>query len=201
MRLLLTFLVAMTLITGVAFGQEKGREKSFLPEHVSKELQHFVGEWNLEGQGRLGAIKGKWKAKWARGKQCLLIDYQGSIGDETFRGNGMWGWDSANEEFLVVIFFTHDVVEVIHTKIVSANVFQGRYTGQAKGQSFDAKAELQKEGKDSWTFTTTDATLGGEKSEGLSVTLTRAKKAADPADPTQTPTPDSAPSPPDGECR
>ena len=102
MRLLTTFSVAAMLFAGVAFGQENREVKLILSPDIMEELQHFVGEWNIEGEGRLGAIKGKWTAKWAPGNQCLLIDYQGSIGDETFRGNGMWGWDSANKEFLVV---------------------------------------------------------------------------------------------------
>jgi hypothetical protein len=160
---------------GLAFGQADNEAKLILSPDVVDELQHFVGEWNVEGEGSRGAIKGKWVAKWAPGHQCLVIDYRGSIGDEAFRGDGMWGWDSAKKEFLVVNFFTHDVVEVIRTKIMSPDVYAGTYTGQLKGEPVKAKAELKKRGPDEWTFQATEVVLGGRKAEALSATFKRKK--------------------------
>ena len=160
---------------GLAFGQAENETKKILPPDIVDELQHFVGEWNVEGEGSRGALKGKWVAKWAPGHQCLIIDYRGAIGEEAFRGDGMWGWDSAKKEFLVVNFFTHDVVEVIRTRIISPDVYAGQYTGQIQGEPVTAKAELKKQGPDEWTFQATEVVLGGKKAEALSVTFTRKK--------------------------
>lgn len=173
MRLFTMFAVAALFICGFAFGQVKDEEKSALSSDVANQLDFFVGEWTAEGEAPRGKVEGKWTAKWAPGGQCLVLEYHGSLGGEEFRSNALWGWDSANKEFLLVSFFTIDALELIRTKIDSPNVYRGSYTGQVKGEPFEAKAEITKVGDNVWTFKSTDATVGGEKVKGVSVKFSR----------------------------
>lgn len=156
-RIVTLAVCAVALSTAQASGQ------SDIPDEIIAEWQGFVGEWKAEGLGSQGAIKGNWKASWAPGEQCLLIDYRGSVGDEAFRGSAIWGWDSSKEEFLVVSFFSNNILEIIRTKMESPGVYRGRYMGHVKGEPSKAKAELIKPGPNEWTFKTTEATIGGEK--------------------------------------
>ena len=172
-------IVAMTAVCVVAFSTAQANGQAgqpVIPDEIIKEWQGFVGEWKAEGQGARGVIKGTWKATWAPGKQCLLIDYRGSVGDEAFIGSAIWGWDSSKDEFLVVSFYSNDILEIIRTKVESPGVYKGTHMGHAKGKPSKAKAELNKPGPNEWTFKATEATIGGEEAPDLTVRFVRAGK-------------------------
>jgi hypothetical protein len=142
-----------------------------LPEEVARELDFFVGNWELEGEGARGPMKSSWSMKWAPGKHCLIVEYRREESDGVVHGNGVWAWDSASCELVYHAVYSDRGLEHIRTKLEKPGVLTGKHSGSLAGTRTDAACELRKDGPDQWTFKTTGLADAGL--EELDVRFTR----------------------------
>lgn len=129
-----------------------------LPPEVAQELEYFVGQWHLEGEGAKGPMKSEWSIRWAPGRHCLIVEYARVEEGKTIRGNGLWGWDSATGELVYHAFYADRGLEHNRGK---PTVQRGRYTGSLSGKAATGTCELRKEGPDQWTFKTDGVAASG----------------------------------------
>lgn len=168
---------ALVVVASTCLGQSAG-EAPALPDEIAKELEYFVGEWAVEGRASKGPLKGRWIVKWAPARQCLLVDYPLSVGDESSRGTGLWGWDASTKEMFWVAFYSRGAVETTREKVKAPGVYQGTYAIVLNGKRFEGRIESRRAGPNEWTVKTKGLGTAEEGIADLSVRFTRVTKGA-----------------------
>ena len=59
-------LAACVLCASTLLGQAEAKGPA-IPSEIMKELDYFVGDWKVTGEGPLGPIEGSWSAEWSPG--------------------------------------------------------------------------------------------------------------------------------------
>jgi hypothetical protein len=144
-----------------------------LPEDVVKELRFFVGEWTVEGDVLGMALKGRWSARWAPQRHCLLISYPLTLDGKEVLGNGVMGWDTAKKEVLAQMFYSNGAMENVRYTVDSPGVFKGTLVGSTEGEAGNAACEVRIKRPNEWTFKTTGHTIGGRQEGEFSVRFVR----------------------------
>jgi hypothetical protein len=125
-----------------------------MPQEIAQELDYFVGDWGLEGEGARGPMKSSWSMRWAPGKHCLIVEYRRQEPGKVILGNALWGWDSASGEIVYHAQYSDRGLEHIRTKIAEADLLKGTYMGSLDGKHSAGTCVLRKEGRNQWTFKT-----------------------------------------------
>jgi hypothetical protein len=167
-------LAACVLCASTLLGQT-GIEAPAVPSEIVEELDYFVGNWKVSGEGPLGPIEGSWSAEWSPGKVCLLIHYPGPDPEE-FLGKGIFGWNSQKKEILAQMFYSIGAHETISYKVGTSGSWEASYSGALNGKPFKADAILNKSKPDVWSFDTKNLILDGETVKDFSVRFVRAEE-------------------------
>jgi hypothetical protein len=145
---------AGVLLTSILVTADAEATFSPLPERIAQELDYFVGDWVLEGQGARGPMQSSWSIQWAPGRHCLIVEYSRREPGKVIRGNALWGWDIASGEVVYHALFSDPALEHIRATIEKPGVFKGKYTGSLEGKNVSGTCELRKKGPEQWTFKT-----------------------------------------------
>jgi hypothetical protein len=144
-----------------------------LPANIAKELEFFLGEWKAQGNQAGKTLTGRWSAKWAPQKQCILLNALFTLDGEEAHGTGISGWDNSKEEVVTRTFYSNGVVEDIRYKLASPGVLKGVHTVSAKGKSLKADCEVRAKQPNEWTFTSKANALSGNEKGDVSIRLIR----------------------------
>jgi hypothetical protein len=104
----------------------------------------------------------------------VFADYTLSIGDGKTEGNILFGWDSNAGEIRQLSCFSSGVLEYVRFKQQAPGQFTGEYTSSGFGQRFECQCKLNRQGPDTWAFTTVGLAGEGDPASELKVTMTRA---------------------------
>ena len=167
-------LCAFMITASAMLGQTEANE-SPLPDNIVKEMEYYVGNWAVEGDVVGMSLKGRWNAKWAPTKHCLLITYPLKVDGKPITGNGLMGWDTEKKEIVVQMFYSDGTLEYLRYTLESPSVLKGTFVGSTDGKPFKAECEVHKKQPNEWTFQTKGHTIGGKKEGELSVRFIRFK--------------------------
>ncbi len=169
MKSMATLIVAVAVFGGVAAAEEtKG-----MPANIAKELGFYVGEWTVQGNVGGKEMKGRWASRWSPQRQCLLINSQFTLEGERVWSNGVSGWDAGREEIVTVQFFSNGTLEDTRYKLTKPGVMKGLYSISSKGGLLNAKCEVQTNGSNEWTFSSTVNAIEGKKEAEFTLRCTR----------------------------
>ena len=128
-RLAVAFIVALT--SGVGFSQEM---PSNVREHIE---QHYLGEWNFSMKSENGAMKGSFTAKWAPGKQCVLVKQVSNGPEGKLHTTGVLAWQPDTQTVVHHGFMSNgDYFRILYDKF-EENKWSGRVTGLVNGERPD----------------------------------------------------------------
>lgn len=170
----LSLLIGFALLTQVDSSLMAEPVQSALPADIQNDLGFFVGEWRAEGDVLGMGLTGRWIAKWAPARHCLLITYPLILDGQEITGHGVMGWDSAAKELLIQMFYSDGTMETARYKRESPGLFKGSFVGSANGESSKAACEVRTQQPNEWTFKTIGRT-GGKIPGELSVRFIRSE--------------------------
>lgn len=171
MRLMTAAVVASMFLCGLV----RAQGEVTIPANVAKELDYYVGDWNVEGEIAAKALKGQWSACWAPQKHCILIHSLLTLGDEKLSTNGVSGWDTATEQIVTVQSASNGVIEDARYKIVAPGVLKGVYTVSATGEPIKVDCEVLTKQPNEWTFQTSANVFAGEKAHAFTLRFVRSE--------------------------
>jgi hypothetical protein len=129
------------------------QEGSKIPKEIRLHQRRLLGTWMLEGNIGAAAIEGKWNARWAPGRVCLLLtwlphDESGeSIAAE--RAVALLGWNSLTEE-LVESQFRIGTTGSLRLRMRPDKKLTGEWQGVYKGKPAKATDTFEWINENKW---------------------------------------------------
>ncbi|MGI6414824.1 MAG: hypothetical protein ACOX1P_04080 [Thermoguttaceae bacterium] len=165
---------AFLIAASALLGQTEAKQTA-LPDRIAKELGFFVGEWVVEGDLAGKALTGRWSARWARQRHCLLISSLLILDGERVSSNGISGWDAGKKELVTVQFFSNGVLEDTRYQLASPGVMKGVYTVSAEGEPLKVACEVQTNQPKEWTFKSAVNVFDNKKQAEFTIRFVRSE--------------------------
>jgi hypothetical protein len=178
MRIATASIMALALLCGTAWGQEKPG----IPEDIIKELDGLVGTWEVEG--KIGDVTetGQFTCRWANsddGKKCCLTGrFSYKTGDKSRSGVTLIGWNAVCNCIEDRGFDVNGGNGRLLWTVESPNQWQGDLTFVEDGKELKSTAVLIRKGPQE--IVTEGTTATGEASRYVFRKVADAKKS--PAD-------------------
>ncbi len=147
MRLTFAILALSLATTAIA------AEDSVFPKQYLEEQEFFAGQWTGTGVAGDDAEKTVFRARWAPGKHCLVL--QGVTrrkNQEPVKWSILSGCDIATGEMVDYYFDANGVSCVTRWKTISKTEQVGTEIGIQDGKPYSVECKAVKHGPDAWTF-------------------------------------------------
>ena len=163
------FYVGLIFVLSLAFS---GASIATADESAREFLPKLVGKWIVSGTVVGLEVSGTIDYRWADGEYALFALNDGKIGDYSFTGRHVVGFDSVSGSIRSLGFYSSGLMEDLRFERANEDVGKGTYSGSADGKNFEGKLTVTFS-KNSVLYETKGMKLDGKPSPELSLKFTK----------------------------